>query len=60
MLGEIRIKNFTMSGDGIFGLNIYGVGERIGNGSCEHNSKIFIGDIYIHIYIYTECHRRKG
>jgi hypothetical protein len=56
MLGEIRIKYYTMSGDGIYGLKFCGVGERIGNESCEHNSKIFIGDIYIyiytHIYIY--------
>jgi len=46
MVGLIRIKYFTMRGDGILGLQFYGVGGRIGDGSCEHDSNIFIGDIF--------------
>jgi hypothetical protein len=35
-----------MRGDGILGLQFYGVGGRIEDGSCEHDSNIFIGDIF--------------
>ena len=45
MVGLIKIKYFKMRDDGIFGLQFYGVGEQIEYGSCEHDSKIFIGDI---------------
>ena len=35
-------------------MGFYSIGERIGDGSCKHGSNMFIGDIYIYIYIYGD------
>jgi len=45
MFWKIRITYSITRGDGLFGLQFYGAGERIVDGFSEHDTKIFIGDI---------------